>query len=203
MSSTTTATKINTKSHFPEESRSDLQEPPLQYCCESPAHAPRPALLSMLPSYPHAHSLVLSPCSGDTPQGLTVDDDDDFPHGDGEEAASAYDSIPLILTSVAGVLQPSDPSQAYVFCGNRYVTIKVIPGTMDDITARGSKVIVDDWPSLLSTQFAGEIDAALPFPNNGKQLYCSRELCCHQRRSRFVIVDRPRGIDHIPADRSP
>jgi len=93
-------------------------------------------------------------------------------YGDGEEFEDEdYNITPIPLTSVAGVLQPSNLSSAYVFCGGRYVTIKVIPGTMGDRTARGSKIIVDDWPSLLRTMFAGRIDAVLPLPNGSNQLY--------------------------------
>ena len=132
---------------------------------------PYPPLLRMLPMFPHANPLMLSPCFSDTPQGLTVPDDDDFPHGDGKEVVNAYDIIPLRLTSIAGVLQPSDPSQAYVFCRNWYVTIKVIPGTMDDTTVQGSDVIVNNWPLLLRTIFARQIDTVLPIPNNWKQMY--------------------------------
>jgi hypothetical protein len=42
-----------------------------------------------------------------------------------------------------------------VFCGDEYVTIKVIPGTTSDTTARGSRrFIFNDWPSLFRTEFA-------------------------------------------------
>ena len=160
---------------FPEMAQYSHEDNEIDQVDENPhfniAVNPHPPLLGMLPMFPHANPLVLSPCFGETPQGLTVQDDDDFPHGDGEEAPDAYDSIPLLLTSVAGVLQPSDPSQAYIFCGNRYVTIKVIPGTMGDTTTRGSNVIVNDWLSLLRTMFAGKIDAVLPIPNNREQMY--------------------------------
>jgi len=101
-------------------------------------------------------------------QDLTLEDDDD----EDWEAYydDAYDVTPVPLIRVAGVLQPSDASCAYVFCGNRYVTIKVSPGTMGDTTARGSKSIADDWPSLWRT-FGGRIDAVLPIPNESSKMY--------------------------------
>ena len=121
---------------------------------------------------------MLSPFVNDALEGYdeleqhwqSVQDNDELMRGDGEEG---YDSEcttgPFPLNSVAGVLHPSDSSRAYVFCGDKYVTIKVIPGTMGDTTARfSSRVIVFDWPSL--SMFAGWIDAVLPIPNT-KQMY--------------------------------
>ena len=119
---------------------------------------------------------MLSPFFNDALQGYdeleqqSVQDNNELMRGDGEEG---YDSdcttAPVPFNSVAGVLHPSDSSRAYVFCGDKYVTIKMIPGTMGDTTARFSRVIVFDWPSL--SMFAGWIDAVLPIPNNTKQMY--------------------------------
>ena len=98
--------------------------------------------------------------------------DNELMHGDGEEVKDPeYDVTPAPLNSVAGVLHPSDSSRAFVFCGDEYVTIKVIPGTTGDTTVRGSKFTVDDWPSLMKIAFAGWIDAVLPIPNDTKQMY--------------------------------
>ena len=55
-------------------------------------HAPHPSILPTLPP-PHANPPVLSLRSGDDLQCLP--DDDDFPHGDGEAIADAYDT-PLL-----------------------------------------------------------------------------------------------------------
>jgi hypothetical protein len=159
-------------------------------------HAPH---LAMLPRYPPADPLVLPPCfsgnalavDGDAPQGLAVqddhapqglavqdDDDDTQPcltvqddSEDWEQFDDVYNISPLPLTGVAGVLQPSDSSQAYVFCANLYVMIKVVPGTMGDTTERDSKIIVNDWPSLWRTRFAGKIDSVLPSPDNDRLMY--------------------------------
>ena len=124
---------------------------------------------------------VLLPYFNDTPQGndelrkrQSLQDDDDL--GDWEEYAdSEYDVTPALFTRVAGVLHPSDSSQAYVFCGHKYVMIKVVPGTMSDATARGSKFIALDWPSLIGIAFAGWIDAVLPIPNTKHMYFFSGE----------------------------
>ena len=140
----------------------------------------------MFPAPPTANPLVLFPCFKDAPQGYDYDepeqrwpvqeDDDDLMHGDGEEWEDPdYPIAPVPLTGVAGVLHPSDSSRAFVFCAGGYVTIKVIPGTMGDTTARGSKVIVHDWPSLGKTSFAGWIDAVLPIPNSNYMYFFSSE----------------------------
>ena len=137
----------------------------------------------MLLALPPGDPLELYACSDDTlpdhdkhKQRCFVQDDDDtdLMRGDGEEVDDPFYNItPVPITSVAshGVLHPSDLSRAYVFCGNRYVTIKVIPGTMGDTTERGSKAIIDDWPSLLRTKFLGRVDAVLPSPNNNRLMY--------------------------------
>lgn len=137
-------------------------------------HAPSVAMLPRKP--PANHVLGFD----DPPEGPTVQDDDspplqDLTPEDDDEDWEAYhdddyDITPVPLTSTAGVLLPSDSSQAHVFCGNRYVTIKVSPGTMGDTPARGSKPIADDWPSLWNT-FGGMIDAVLPIPNEGSKMY--------------------------------
>src|SRR5258707_9345393 len=91
--------------------------------------------LAMLPSIPPADQVL---GFDDDPPDPTVQDNDDD-DDDWEAFDDVYNITPLRLISVAGVLHPSDPSRAYVFCGNRYVTIKASPGTMGDTTARGSK----------------------------------------------------------------
>ena len=108
-------------------------------------------------------------------QRWSLQDDADLDDGEEIEVSEdEYDSdiTPVRLPSVAGVLHPSDSSRAYVFCDIRYMTIKMIPGIMGDTsgTARSSRVIVFDWPSLVTTSFAGWIDAVLPIPNNSNKL---------------------------------
>lgn len=130
----------------------------------------------MPPILPPSDPLVLSAYFDDAPQDYDelgqCWSDDDLMHGDGQEFDDAeYNIAPLRLTSVASVLQPSDPSRAYIFCGNRYVMTKVLPGAMGDRTTRGSNIIVDDWPSLWRTKFSGKIDAVLPSPANNKHMY--------------------------------
>jgi hypothetical protein len=112
--------------------------------------------------------LVLSPVFDDALQ-----DYDELMHGDGEGVEDPeYSTTPWPHIRTAGVLHPSDSSQAYVFCGDEYVTMKVTPGTTGDTTARGSKrFIFNDWPSLFRTEFALLIDAVLPTPNNSKHMY--------------------------------
>lgn len=102
-----------------------------------------------------------------------------------------YNATPLRLTSIASVLQPSDLTRAYVFCGNRYVTIKVLPGAMGDTTAEGSNIIADNWPSLWRTSFAGNIDAALPSPGNNKHIcfFAFETYVVINADPGFVIVD--------------
>jgi len=134
-----------------------------------------------LPALPPTDSLVLSPFFDDAPQGhdelerRSVQDNDELMRHDGdweEVVDSDYSTATApLLTSIAGVLHPSDSSQAYVFCGCKYASIKVIPGTMGDTTARGSKFIAFDWPSLARTKFTGWIDTVLPIPNHTKQMY--------------------------------
>jgi len=125
------------------------------------------------PALPPADPLVLSPFFDegyDEIEQQSVQDNNELMCGDGEEGYdSDYTTTPFPLNSIAGVLHPSDSSQAYVFCGDKYVMIKVIPGTVGNTTARGSRVIVFDWPSL--SMFAGWIDAVLPILNNTKQMF--------------------------------
>lgn len=131
-----------------------------------------------LPTLPPTDFLVLSPFFDDAPQVYDeleqqpVQDNDELMRHDEvwEEVQVDGPEDAVTPVRVAGVLHPSDSSQAYVFCTHKYVTIKVIPGTMDT-TAGGSKVTVYDWPSLMRTAFAGWIDAVLPIPNNTKQMY--------------------------------
>jgi len=117
----------------------------------------------MLPGIPPADKVI---GFDDPPEDPTVQDNDD---DDWEAFDDVYNITPLRLISVAGVLHPSDESRAYVFCGNRYVTIEVSPGT-GDTTAWGSKPFADDWPTLWST-FGGSIDAVLPTPSKSKHMY--------------------------------
>jgi hypothetical protein len=134
----------------------------------------------MLPTLLPGDPLELYTCFDDTlpdhgkhkQHRFVQDDDSGLMRGDGEEVDDPdYNITPVPLTSVASVLHPSDLSRAYVFCANRYVMIKVIPGTMGDTTERGSKAIIDDWPSLLRTKFLGRVDAVLPTPNNNRLMY--------------------------------
>jgi len=134
-----------------------------------------------LPAVPPTDSLVLSPFFDDAPQGhdelerRSVQDNYELMRHDvdwEEVVDSDYSTTSPPLISIAGVLHPSDSSQAYVFCGCMYATIKVIPGTMGDTTTPGgSRFIAFDWPSLARTMFMGWIDTVLPIPNNTKQMY--------------------------------
>ena len=115
-----------------------------------------------------ADPLVLPPVFDDALQ-----DYDEFMRGDGEGVEDPeYSTTPWPQIRTAGVLHPSDSNQAYVFCGDEYVKMKVTPRTAGDITARGPKgLIFKDWPSLFRTEFAMLIDAVLPIPNNSKHMY--------------------------------
>ena len=143
-------------------------------------------MIDLHPSFDHTTSLhnmvllqatnphALLPCSDDTPQcydepeQCRSGDDDDLGDWEELEIEDPYaPGMPLLrFISVTGVLLPFDSSQAYVFCGEQYTVIKMIPGTMSDAPEPSSRVIVYDWPSMLKTMFAGWIDAALPIPNS-------------------------------------
>ncbi|KAK0455355.1 Hemopexin-like domain-containing protein [Desarmillaria tabescens] len=70
---------------------------------------------------------------------------------------------PIPRLSSAAVLHPLLPGQAYFFCGNHYVIIKVAPGTTDDTIVSGPHLLVGQWPSFVKAGF-GNIDAVLPDP---------------------------------------
>ena len=155
----------------------DYQNPRFALTANPLNHIPP---IYMLPVPPPGDPLELNACFDDTlpdhgnhrQHWFVQDDDESLMRGDGEEVDDPdYNVTPVPLTRVASVLHPSDLSRAYVFCGNQYVTIKVIPGTMGDTTEPGSKFIIDDWPSLLRTKFLGRVDAVLPSPNNNRLMY--------------------------------
>lgn len=90
--------------------------------------------------------------------------------------------------SIAGVLLPFDSSQAYVFCGEQYTVLKMILGS--DAPEPSSRVIVYDWPSMLTTLFAGWIDAVLPIPNS-RHMYFFFPARIMPSLTSILVGDRP------------
>lgn len=64
----------------------------------------------------------------------------------------------------AGYIQPSN-GHGYVFKGDRYVCIKVIPGTTIDQINWGPKAYAGPWKSLVQAGFT-MVDAVIPIPDN-------------------------------------
>ncbi|KAI0676608.1 hypothetical protein C8Q78DRAFT_1065378 [Trametes maxima] len=99
-------------------------------------------------------------------------EDEDLMHGEGEALDDPmFDVTAVPRNSVSCVLHPSDKGRAYFFCGNRYAAINIAPGSNDDTIAWGPKSLVDNWPSLGQAKFTGGVDAVLPNPRNGQEMY--------------------------------
>ena len=138
-----------------------------------------PVAISMIPI---VDPLVLfaSPFPPDSCPSIHDDDGDDLMFGDdGEEFDDdIYNVTPLPLTCIVGVIQPLDTSHAYIFCGNRYVGIQVIPGTgtthLKDHCQRLAISVVDRfcWQDRCHTTGSKQqvqVDV----------LFLNGELCCH------------------------
>lgn len=65
------------------------------------------------------------------------------------------------------------PGQIYVFCGTRYVRVKVVPETSNDEIVFGPYKITDQWKTLAKAGF-DTIDAAIPVPQKDGEAYIFR-----------------------------
>lgn len=75
------------------------------------------------------------------------------------------------FTTVDAVLpNPDDEGEAYFFSGERYVLVKIRPGTRNDFIVNGPKVTRTEWPSLRQAGFS-VVEAAIPHPTENEQAY--------------------------------
>lgn len=69
----------------------------------------------------------------------------------------------------AGYIEPTN-GQGYVFKGDRYVCIKVIPNTIIDQIVWGPKKYDTAWKSLIAAGFH-KVDAIIPVPDNKGKIW--------------------------------
>ncbi|KIM41543.1 hypothetical protein M413DRAFT_27869 [Hebeloma cylindrosporum] len=75
------------------------------------------------------------------------------------------------FTTVDAILpHPRVDSKAYFFSGDKYVLIKMTPGTTNDYIINGPKEIASEWPSLRKAGFT-RVDAVLRNPGNRDEAY--------------------------------
>ncbi|KAI9767388.1 MAG: hypothetical protein M1839_004530 [Geoglossum umbratile] len=70
----------------------------------------------------------------------------------------------------ASVRVPGTADEAYFFAGERYVKVKLVPGTNNDTAIFGPANISDEWPSLVKAGFK-TVDAAFPSPEGEGMAY--------------------------------
>ncbi|KAK0657897.1 Hemopexin-like domain-containing protein [Cercophora newfieldiana] len=90
--------------------------------------------------------------------------------------------------------------ESYFFSGTRYVRIKVIPSSNDDVIVFGPKKITDEWKCLAAAKFDC-VDAAMPVPGLDQEAYFFRgENYVRVNVARDEIVFGPAKIaDHWPS----